>query len=186
MGSGLCCAQDVFLSPAFEHTSFSGDGYVDGSGASLGLRFPIADTRSTIELRPSYVWGTNVIRSLNYQREDHRAGAYIGFLRSHDIDGTVVLEYGVEAGFSYRSMIDNSAGAHQRSLTCGGSIGLRAARPNVVQPFLSLHPFYEQTLDVEYDTELEPNDIYGQSQFGLSLCVGLIFGLPSQGSAWDQ
>ena len=188
LGSGLCCAQGVSIAPAFEHTNFPGtDGFVDGSGACLGLRFHLGNTPSTIELRPAYTWGTNVIASHNYERRDTRAGGTLGLLKAKDIDENFAIEYGLEAGYFLR-WIDvhyeqRSSSAQQHSLTIGGSIGIRASSLRSVQPFLSLHPFLERGLKVWYTSGPEQGTLPLGSQVGLSICVGFIFGLPSQRSA---
>ena len=191
LAHALCSAQDLSIAPAFEHTNFPGtDGYVDGSGACLGLRLHVGNTRSTIELRPAYTRGTNIITSHNYQRRDIRAGGTLSLLWSKDIDENFAIEYGAMAGYFLR-WIDvqyelRSSSAQQHSLTIGGSVGIRASSLRSVQPFLSLHPFFERGLKVWYTSGPEQGALPLGSQVGLSICVGFIFGRPSQGNAWEQ
>lgn len=101
------------------------------------------------------------------------------------------MEYGAEVGFHARWIgvtYNGQASAQQRSATLGVLIGIRASAAKSVQPFLSLHPFYERELSVQHTPfgYGESNDTPTGSQFGLSLCIGLMFGLPSQGSAWNE
>ncbi|MEO8588194.1 MAG: hypothetical protein ABI432_02405 [Flavobacteriales bacterium] len=185
---GPCSAQDVFLSPAFEHVAYDGDGYVDGNGASLGLRFPIAHTRSTIELRPTYTKGKHVIESLSYEREDRRVGGAFEILRSTTLNEGFALDLGAEAGYYMRRISVNDDGGatiDQPLATIGCSLTIRASRSNSVQLFLSVHPFYERSLGVQYDHDRIPVNM--ESQVGLSLSFGFILGLPSpaNGAGWD-
>jgi hypothetical protein len=90
------------------------------------------------------------------------------------------VDYGLEAGW-YRRTISlhhhsSSEVLAYRSLEAGLQVALRYSRSQVVQPIISLCPFYEYPMD-KADSKFSGLAL-AQGGWGIMVRLGFVFGLP--------
>ena len=182
-GISACAAQDVLICPAYDFSIFSGEGYLNERGASLAFRFPNGTKRALLEIRPSFANSKRPNDNHQLYRGDSRIGGTLGYLHAVTIH-KFNLDYGIEVGcfrrwitFSYLNSISTT---RQNVLFVGPQIALRMAHSNWVQPMLSFHPFYDILLNSTRSAAIKPRFV--GNQFGMSICLGIVFGIPEQRS----
>lgn len=178
-GSAKVSAQDVFIVPVFE-VQEQGHRFPRMMGGSLSFRFPLGDDRYAIEVRPGLLRSEWMDLPDSYERRDRRIGVSIAFLRTQRIN-TFSVDYGIEAGW-YRRTISlhhhsSSETLAYQSLGAAFQATLRYSRSPVVQPVISLCPFYEHALE-KVDIKLSDHSST-QGYWGVVLRLGVVFGLPT-------
>ncbi len=176
--STMVAAQDVSISPVLEvleqdHQS------PRMIGASLSFRFPLGDERCVIEVRPDISLSQWMALPDAYERRDRRVGGSIAFLRTKTVKSFSV-DYGLEAGWHRRTISlhhhSSSEVLAYGSLGAGLQVALRYSRLQVVQPIVSLCPFFDLPLDTADPnlTDLIP----AEGLWGVTVRLGVVFGLP--------
>ena len=175
----MVSAQDVFISPVFEVLEQERSS-PRMMGASLAFRFPLGADRYVFEVRPGILQSEWMDLPDAYERRDKRVGGSIAFLRTHRLKAFSV-DYGLEAGWHRRTISlhhhsESEVLAYQ-TLGAGMQVALRYSRSPVVQPILSLSPYYEHPLD-DVDPELS-SLAPAQGLWGVDVRLGIVLGLPT-------
>ena len=175
----MVSAQDVFISPVFEVLEQERSS-PRMMGASLAFRFPFGADRYVFEVMPGILQSEWMDLPDAYERRDKRVGGSIAFLRTQRLNAFSV-DYGLEAGWHRRTISlhhhsESEVLAYQ-TLGAGMQVALRYSRSPVVQPILSLSPYYEHPLD-DVDPELS-SLAPAQGLWGVDVRLGIVLGLPT-------
>ena len=175
----MVSAQDVFISPVFEVLEQERSS-PRMMGASLAFRFPFGADRYVFEVMPGILQSEWMDLPDAYERRDKRVGGSIAFLRTQRLNAFSV-DYGLEAGWHRRTISlhhhsESEVLAYQ-TLGAGMQVALRYSRSPVVQPILSLSPYYEHPLD-DVDPELS-SLAPAQGLWGVVVRLGIVLGLPT-------
>lgn len=175
----MVSAQDVFISPVFEVLEQERSS-PRMMGASLAFRFPFGADRYVFEVMPGILQSEWMDLPDAYERRDKRVGGSIAFLRTQRLNAFSV-DYGLVAGWHRRTISLHHHSASEvlayQTLGAGMQVALRYSRSPVVQPILSLSPYYEHPLD-DVDPELS-SLAPAQGLWGVVVRLGIVLGLPT-------
>lgn len=177
----MVSAQDVFISPVLEVLEQEPRS-PRMIGASLSFRFPLGDERYVIEVRPGILQSQWMDLPDAYERRDRRVGGSIAFLRTQRVNSFSV-DYGLEAGCYRRTISLHHYSSFEvlayPSLEAGLQVALRYSRSRVVQPIISLSPFYEHPLE-KADSKLS-GLAFAHGGWGVIVRLGIVLALPNTG-----